>query len=310
MDRSKYNPSQGTSSESPSRLDQDASLELGPVDFQNLAHHDDFSQWSHVSPSSLDRHREITEPLLENTGSQTLVPPNGECPVSREDEPGKPNFEGSRASWEPEAGNGCLEERKLDPSSNSIGDSIAAPMTDSLGSAAGKLESTDVCERGKTKQKKAPSIDPALRDILTAVLSTANLGKNSSSDPGPKSLPGIGLPDAAYRSEISKCRIDPGMALPSPAMTSAGRPDDQDPCLDASAASVPDKKDLTDQLLQAIRDAGYIVKKENKSPTGLGRAPNSLGSGVTKKRDLVYCGEPRCKFRGRPCELKYAPTFM
>jgi hypothetical protein len=188
---------------------------------------------------------------------------------------------------------------------------MAVPAPDSLGSSVGKIESTDVFDRGKmTKQKKTPTVDSSLRDALSAVLSTTNLGTKPGSDPGSKSLQGVGLPDVIQRSEISTCRVKSGSAVPNPAVTSAERLDDEDPCLDASATFEPDKKDPIDQILQAIRDAGYTVKKDNKSLAGLGHTVNHSGS-VTKKREEKACERaPDCKFVGRPCELKYGPFFI
>jgi hypothetical protein len=307
-------PSQGTSSESPSRLDQDVQLGLGSDDFPELSYPgDNHPQWRLVSPSSLDRQTEITDPLLENADAQTLVPPNEDSPIGLEDDPGKPSsLGGSRASWESDAGNGCLEKGKNMTSSDTTGESMAMPIKNSLGSPVGTSESTDTLGRGKaSKSKRTLPIDPCLRDaIITAVFSTANPGKDNGSDPEFKSLPGIGSPDVAHVSEISPCRMDSGIALPSPAAMSRSHPDDQDPCLNASSASASDKRDLSDQdakiqrFLQVFKDAGYILKKENKSQTGLGQNVNNLGSSVNKRRDQVLCSV--CKFHGRPCELKCA----
>jgi hypothetical protein len=304
-------PSQGTSSESPSRLDQDVPLGLGSNDFPELSYPVDHPQWSDISPSSPDRQTETTDPLLENPDPRTLVPPNGKSLIGLEDNPGKTmSHGGSRASWESETGNGCLKNGKNLTSSDVADENTAMPITNSLGSPMSSLESTDTFERGKVpKPKKASSIDPCLRDaIITAVFPTANPGKDNGSDPEFKSLPGVGSPDVVHVSEISPCHIDSGIALPSLAALSGGHPDDQDPCLNAAAASASDKRDLIDQdatvmrLLQVIRDAGYVIKKENKPQSGLGQNVNNFGSGVNKKRDPVPCSE--CKFRGRPCELK------
>lgn len=309
-------PSQGTSSESPSRLDQDVPLSLGPDDFPELSYPGD-QQWSHVSPTSLDRQAEITDPLLENPDAQTLVPPNGENPIGLEDDPGKPMIlGGSRASWESDAGNGCLENGNKLTSADANSKSMAMPITNSLGSPVGTLESTDIVERGKTsKPKKASPIDPCLRDVLiTAVFSPTNPGKNNGSDPELKSIPGVGSPNVAHVSEISPGRMDSKIALPTPAAVSGRHPDDQDPCSDASSGSTSDKMDLIDQdatiqrLLQIIKDAGYVIKKENKSQAGIGQNVNNLGSGFNRKRDPVPCSVSGCKFRGRPCELKYASS--
>jgi len=304
-------PSQGTSSESPSRLDQDGPLGLGSDDFPELSYPGD-QQWSHVSPSSLERQTEITDQLLENADAQTLAPTNGDNPIGLGDNSGKPfGLGGSRASWGPDAGNGCLENGKTLTSSD---ESMTVPIKNSLGSPGGTLESTDIVERGKTsKSKKAPSIDPCLRDaIITAVFSTANPGKDNGSNSEFKSLPSVGSPGASNVPETSLCCMDSGIALPSPAALSRRPPNDQDPCLDSSSASASDKKDLTDQdatiqrILQVIKDAGYVLKKENKSQAGIGQNLNNLGSGFNKKRDPVPCSISTCKFRGRPCELKCA----
>jgi hypothetical protein len=306
-------PSQGSSSESPRRLDQDVPLGLGSDDFPELSYPGNHPPWGDVIPSSINRQTEITDQLLENTDAQILGPPNGDSPGSLEDNTGKPmSHGGSRASWEPDAGNGCLEKRKSLMTSDAAGECMEMSITNSLGSSVGTVESTDTLERGKIpKSKKSSPIDPCLREaIITAVFSTANLGKDNGSDQEFKSLPGVGSPDVVHVSEISPCRVDSGIPLPCPAPTSGRHPDDQDPCLNASSASASDKRDLTDQdaklqrLLQVIKDAGYVLKKENKSQAGLGHNVNHLGSGVTKRRDPVVCS--LCKFHGRPCELKYA----
>lgn len=302
-------PSQGSSSSSPGRLDQDVPLGLGSENFPELSYPDHHQEWSHVSSDPLDRQTEITEPLIDNADARTLVPPNGDSPISLDDGLGKPlSLGGSRASWDSDAGNGCLEKVKDLTSADVASESMGLPVTESLGSAVGTLQSTDTNERGKTtKSKKASLIDPCLRDALTAVFSTKNPGKDGS-DPGVISPPGIGSPDMAHVSEISPCRVDSRIALPSQAVTSGSYPDDQDPCLKASSTSATDKSDLTDEeakiqkLLQALKDAGYVLKKENKSQTGLGQSNNSLASGVHKRRDPVRCST--CKFMGRPCELK------
>jgi hypothetical protein len=308
-------PSQGTSSESPSRLDQDVPLGLGSDDFPELSYPSDHPQWGPVSPSPLERQTEITDQLLENPNVQTLVPPNGDNPIGLEDDPERPMIlEGRRASWDSDSRNGCLKNGSKLTSSDTISESMAIPITNSLGSPVGTLESTDTVERGKTsKLKKASSIDPCLREaIITAVFSTASPGKDNGSDPEFKSLAGVGSPGVAHVSEISPSRMDSKIALPAPAAVSGRHPDDQDPCLDASSGSASDKRDLTDQdatiqrLLQVIKDAGYVLKKENKSQAGIGQNVNNLGSSSNKKRDPVPCSFSGCKFGGRPCELKCA----
>jgi hypothetical protein len=307
-------PSQGSSSSSPGRLDQDIQLGLVSEDFPELSYPDDHQEWSHVSSVPLNRQAEITERLMENTNPQILGPPNDDSPICLDDDLDdaleKPlSLRGSRASWDSDAGDGCLEKRKDLPTTDAASKSIEPPTTAPLGSVVDTLECTDISERCKTsKSKKATSIDPCLWSALTAVFSNSNPGKIGGSDQVVKSLTGIGSPGTVHVSEISPGRTDSRIALPSQAVTSGSHPDDQDPCLKASSAPATDKSDLTDQdaqvqkLLQAIKDVGYVLKKENKSQIGLGQNVNNLASGTHKRRDPVPCS--LCTFNGRPCELK------
>ena len=298
--------SQGSSSLSPGRLDQDVPMVLGSVEFPELSYPDDHQEWGHVSSGPLDQQTEISDPLMGNSDAQTLVSPNEDSPICLDDGLGKPlSLRESRASWDPDAGNGCLEKGNELTSADASSESMELPVTESLGSVVGNLESTDTHDRGKTpKSKKAPPIDPCLRDALTAVFSNPNPGKDDGSDPEIKSTPEIGSQDMVHVSEISPCRMDSRIALPRQAVTSGNQPDDQDPCLKAST----DENDLTDQeakiqkLLQVIKAAGYVIRKETKSQAGFGQSNNNLTSGVHKKRNPVQC--PSCKFHGRPCELK------
>ncbi len=306
-------PSQGNSSASPGTLDQDIPLGLGSEDFPELSYPGDHPQWSNVSSSPLDRQTEITDPLLGNADTQSLVPPNGDSLIGLGDDPGKPTSPlESRASWESGAGNGCLEKRKEMTSADAISEGIAVPITDSLGSSVGTLDSADTLDRGKApKPKKASTIDPFLRNaLITAVFCTANPGNDDGSHPEINRPPGIRLPDVAHVPDISPCRMDSRIALPGHAAATGKHPDDQDLCSKASSASTTDVRDLTDQdakiqkLLQVIKDAGYVLKKENKPHTGLGQNVNNLASGSQTKRDPVWCS--LCEFHGRPCELRYA----
>ena len=250
----------------------------------------------------------IIDPLIEISNPQDLAPSSGECLIGMGEAQEQANCLQDRASYIPDPTHGCLEKETKLASTDAIGSAMTSRNQIAQGSLVGSLPSKGLVDKGKTpKEPTATQIDPCLRDAITAVLSIASTAKDVGLNPGSKSLTEIGEPAARAAADVSPCMTVGDLALPNPADTLAGSPEGQKPGSDTSNTLECNKIDLTDQnlslLLNAIKNAGYVLKKDNKSQAGLGSTVDHSKSGTPKKRDIVSC--TLCtKFRGRPCEVK------
>jgi hypothetical protein len=166
-------------------------------------------------------------------------------------------------------------------------------------------------EKGKiSKVQKSSKLDPGLRNAIAAVLSKGTIGNDSRVAQGSGYSPEAELPDVLHSHGISVCKTDFEMPSPNPEAPLGGVLGDQAGSSEAPHSSDGDKKELVDpeqklqEILQAIQEAGYVIKKDNKS-VGLNPSTDQPGPGSSKKREVVTCGTCS-KFSGRPCELKYA----
>ncbi len=300
---------QGTPIESRRTPDQKGSPSGKSIAYADPAFATDPALWSHVSPTVLGCQAMMIDPQLEDANPQTLLPPSEHYRIGMDDQANSGSPQTQKAAWEPDAANGCLEKDAKVDLATSTGDNMTSTPQSPRSCPLAAVEPKNLIKRGKTpKPKKSCPIDPYLWEAITAALTKAYNGKHAEPEEEPRSPQVIGLPDAQHASGISLCRIDSREPSPSPAATSAGPPDTQNPSLEASSTSGPEKeapidKDRNLQLfLEAIKDAGYVIKKESKSSTVGHTSSQSSG---TKKGDRVTCSVCN-KFCGRPCELKYA----
>lgn len=163
----------------------------------------------------------------------------------------------------------------------------------------------EVVGKGKTpKRANTTGANADVREAITAVLK-AQLGRNSAISHSLQGSPGSLISASSDVTPVSDVVRPKDLQGPQdfnlPSIASH---------LEELDGPIPSPKEdsgilLTENLeavLEAIRKAGYVLKKEPK-PTGT--TNGQLGASTTRKSEnLVQC--TLCiKFSGRPCELKY-----
>ena len=288
---------------------------MGETDEPEFSYDNEPAQWSQVSQTEISCQTEMIDPILQVDDTQTACSPTVNFHSGQDDTQGSPeNLKASTALRELNNGDKCLKTEPKAQLNHVSGENVILPRVNSLGSLVGSLDATDPHVKGKApKLKRAPKIDPCLREAITAVFSKASIGNDAGSDQNSKPALDTVMSNTVHAYGISPKKMDTEISISSPVNLPGGNLDNAAPCSGASSTVAHKSEDLVDQeqkiqeFLKAIQAAGYTLKRDTKS-TGLGHTVDQLGSAPSKKRDQESC--PRCKkFRGRPCEVKYAPTL-
>jgi hypothetical protein len=305
--------SQETPSDTQRRVDQEQLPCMESPDGPDLPFEVGDSHWSHLSSAALGPQPDLIDPALQDDDTETTGIPSKDFHFGFDNKREKPDsLADDKALGEANDPNGCLEGQKIIQSNHMSIETMTLPATYLIGSRTSAAEAKFSKESGKgSKTQKLFKLDPNLRDVITAVFSQGSIGNDTGLGQESKSLPEAELSVMLHSPGSSLGKSDFVLPMPGPQAPLGESLDGQAPCSEALHILDTDKKDPIDaeqkfqEILRAMQNAGYTIKKDTKS-VGSNQSIDQPGSSSSaKKRDLVTC--QRCsKFRGRPCELKYA----
>lgn len=303
--------SQETPSDIQRRVDQEQLPCRESPDGADLPFEVGHSDWSHLTSAVIGPQPDLIDPALQDDDTETAGMPGKDFHFGFANKPEKPNsLAEDKALDESNDLDGCLEgQRGLQSNHMSI-ETMTSPTTYMAGSQMSAAQAKISREAGKgPKPQKVFDLDPNLRDVITAVFSQGGIGNDTEIDKASKNPPEAELPVVLHSPRNSLGQTDFGVPMPSREPPSREILDSNAPCSEALHALDADKKDPIEaaqklhEILKAIQNAGYTIQKDIKS-VGSNQSTDQTGQSP-KRREIVTCA--RCsKFRGRPCELKYA----
>lgn len=196
---------------------------------------------------------------------------------------------------QPEGETTCLENELPRSISNLSGQTMTS-LVDGTKSSPKPIVTGEASERGKTTKRATTLVaDAEVRHAVTAELKKAQMMKVAGSSNPSQGSPGSLFSPPPDMSSITAVSLEDVQRASLSRMPSI---------LDGCTPSPKEDSGslLIDEVLEAIKKAGYVIKKEPKS---IGAVGNSQSGPSTKKVENFVSCDLCPKFKGRPCELKY-----